>query len=190
MKTDALRYLLDYQQLEEEWTPASMKKADLVAAVQELKDRGPLTAAQIHERFVPEPEDHSGTELEDDEGEAEPEDEEGEAVGEDEDEEAEPEDEEGEAEPVGEEGEAEPEDAPTAPAKTAAKPTAPGKTAAKPTAPAKTAETAAKPAAKPTAPAKTAETAAGPACWVNDRLCNSRCQPRSSACLNHCRECA
>jgi hypothetical protein len=27
------------------------------------------------------------------------------------------------------------------------------------------------------------------ACWVNDRLCNSRCHPRSKACLNHCREC-
>ena len=113
MKTPALRYLLDYQQLEEEWIPASMKKADLVAAVQELKDRGPLTAAQIYERFGPEPEDHSGTELEDEEGEAEPEDEEGEAEPEDEEGEAEPEDEEGEAEPEDEERrEAEPEDAP------------------------------------------------------------------------------
>ena len=110
MKTAALRYLLDYQQLEEEWIPASMKKPDLVAAVQELKDRGPLTAAQIYERFGPEPEDHSGTELEDEEGEAEPEDEEGEAEPEDEEGEAEPEDEEGEAEPEDEEGEAEPED--------------------------------------------------------------------------------
>ena len=52
MKMPALRYLLDYQQLEEEWNPASMKKADLVAAVQDLKARGPLTSAQIFERFA------------------------------------------------------------------------------------------------------------------------------------------
>ena len=63
MKMPALRYLLDYQQLGEEWNPASMKKADLVAAVQDLKDRGPLTSAQIFERFATVPEDQSGTEV-------------------------------------------------------------------------------------------------------------------------------
>ena len=62
MKMPYLRYLLDYQQLEEEWNPASMKKADLVAAVQDLKARGPLTSAQIFERFATAPEDQSGTE--------------------------------------------------------------------------------------------------------------------------------
>ena len=87
MKVKDLRYLLDYQQLGEEWNPASMSKADLAAAVQELKDRGPLTAAQICARFGPQPEDESGTEVENG---AEPDDEEGEAEQEDEEGEAEP----------------------------------------------------------------------------------------------------
>ena len=65
LKMQNLRYLLDYQQLGEEWNPASMKKADLIAAVQALKDRGPLTSAQIFERFAIVPEDQSGTEVED-----------------------------------------------------------------------------------------------------------------------------
>ena len=65
LKMENLRYLLDYQQLGEEWNPASMKKADLVAAVQELKARGPLTSAQICFRFTVVPEDQSATEVED-----------------------------------------------------------------------------------------------------------------------------
>ena len=65
MKAADLRYLLDYQQLEDEWNPASMCKADLVAAVQELKERGPLTAAQLYARFGgPHSDDHSETEVE------------------------------------------------------------------------------------------------------------------------------
>ena len=53
MNMKALKYVFDYQQLEERWIAAPKKKMDLVAAVLERKDRGPLTAAQIHERFGP-----------------------------------------------------------------------------------------------------------------------------------------
>jgi hypothetical protein len=49
----ALKYLFEYQQPEERWIPAPRRKVDLVAAVRELKARGPLSAAQIHERFGP-----------------------------------------------------------------------------------------------------------------------------------------
>ena len=49
----ALKYLFEYQQPEERWIPAPRRKLDLVAAVQELKARGSLSAAEIHERFGP-----------------------------------------------------------------------------------------------------------------------------------------
>ena len=50
---NGLKYLFEYQQPEERWIPAPRRKQDLIAAVQELKARGSLSAAEIHERFGP-----------------------------------------------------------------------------------------------------------------------------------------
>ena len=155
MKAADLRYLLDYQQLEDEWNPASMSKADLVAAVQELKERGPLTAAQLYARFGPD--DLSETEVEEDEAQpedgAQPADAGGAADPEDG---AEPADEGGAAEP--EDG-AEPEAEPAATTNPTAKAAKSTKSTAKPASTAETAEIAeiaAKPATKRAAPAKPA----------------------------------